>query len=167
MAEAELSIISLDTNLGDVEKPPELPASRYIGEVQDVQVQTSAGGNEYFAIKLHIAPDQIPAEMQEHYEDGAIFYWNRQLVPKKGDRRTLFNLKELYKKMGLDPNVTEIDPNEWMGQKVGVVLGSEVYQGEARANVKSLYAAEEVAAAPRGGKAVKEEPKKAAGRGRR
>jgi hypothetical protein len=152
MAENELSLITLDTNLNDVEKPPELPAGRYVAEIQDVQIATSGKGNEYFAIKCHIAPDQIPAEMQEHYEEGAIFYWNRQVVPKGNDRRSLFNLKELYKKMGLDPNVTEIDPNTWMGQKIGLVLNPEVYQGETRANVKSLFMPEE--SAPRAAKAA-------------
>ena len=164
MSETELSIIELDTNLADVEKPPELPAGRYVSEIQDVQIATSANsGNQYFAIKCHVSPDDIPAEMQEHYEEGAVFFWNRQLVPKSNDRRTLWALQQLYKKMGLDPNITVIDPNAWMGQKLGLVLASETYNGETRTNVKSVYAVEEAPAR----EAPAPKQKAATGRGRR
>jgi len=149
MAEEEtIGVIELEANLSDIEKPPELPPGKYVGEVQDVQVQTSGKGNQYFAIKFVIPPTEIPADVAEHYDDGAVLYWNRNIVPNGKDRRALFNLRKLIESLGLNANTTSIDPNEWMGQrsKLNVVHGK--YQGETRAEIKSLEPAEAVKAAP-------------------
>src|SRR4051812_10922961 len=53
MAE-DLGIISLETNLADVERPPELPVGRYVGEIQSIETKTSGQGNEYFAMRILI-----------------------------------------------------------------------------------------------------------------
>lgn len=153
-----LGVIELDESLADAEKPPELPAGVYVGEVQDVQKATSGKGNEYFAVTFVIAPDEIPADLREHYEDGARLFWNRTIVPKKGDRRALWNLRKFIEALSLDSNTTSIDPNEWMGRKarLRVVIGK--YQGEERAEIRAVEAAE--AEAPPRAK------KKVAGRGR-
>ena len=146
MAE-ELGIIQLDQNLSDVERPPEVPVGKYIGEIQSVEVKTSGQGNEYFAIRILVPSDNIPAEVAEHYEDGALFFYNRLLVPKGNDRRSLWNLRQFVEKIGLNSNTNEIDPNEWMNQNVGLVIGMEKnLEGELRSGVKSLFAAEEAPA---------------------
>jgi hypothetical protein len=143
----ELGIIQLDTNLSDIDRPPEIPVGRYVGEIQSVEVKTSAAGNEYFALRILIPADNIPAEVSEHYEDGAMFFWNRMLVPKGNDRRSLWNLRQFIEKIGLNSNTNEINPNEWMNQNVGVVIGmSKNLEGELRAEVKSLFAAEDAPA---------------------
>jgi len=143
----ELGIISLDTNLADVEKPPEVPVGRYVGEIQSVEVKTSGAGNDYFAIQILIPSENIPAEVAEHYEDGAKMFYNRLLYPKGNDRRALWNLKMFVEKLGLDSNTSEIDPNEWMNQNIGVVIGTEKnLEGELRASIRSLFAAEDAPA---------------------
>jgi hypothetical protein len=140
----ELDIITLDVNLADIERPPELPVGRYVGEIQSVEVKTSAAGNEYFAMRILIPADNIPAEVSEHYEDGALFFWNRMLVPKGNDRRSMWNLREFVEKIGLNLNTNEINPNEWMNQSVGLVIGMEKnLDGELRSVIKSLFAAED------------------------
>jgi hypothetical protein len=166
----ELGIISLDVNLADVERPPEVPVGRYIGEVQSVEQKTSGAGNEYFAIRILVPNENIPAEVAEHYEDGALFFYNRLLVPKPGDRRSLWNLRQFVEKLGLDSNTNEINPNEWMNQTVGLVVGMEKNQdGELRSAVKSLFAAEEAPAREEEAEAtdVVTPPKAAARSGRR
>ena len=164
----ELGIISLDVNLGDVERPPEVPVGRYVGEIQSVEVKTSGAGNEYFALRVLVPAENIPAEVAEHYEDGALFFYNRLLVPKAGDRRSLWNIRQFMEKIGLDTDTNEINPNEWMNQNIGVVIGSEKnLDGEMRASVRSLFAAEE-APAREEDEEEKPAPKAAAGgRGRR
>ena len=171
MAEQEeLGIISLDMNLADVERPPEIPVGKYVGEIQSVEVKTSGQGNEYFAIRILVPSENIPAEVAEHYEDGALFFYNRLLVPKGNDRRALWNLRQFIEKIGLDANTNEINPNEWMNQTVGIVVGMEKnLEGELRANVRSLFAAEEAPARDEEDEEeekVVEQPKTAA-RGRR
>jgi hypothetical protein len=165
----ELGIIQLDMNLSDVERPPEIPVGRYVGEIQSVEQKTSGAGNEYFAIRILVPNENIPAEVAEHYEDGALFFYNRLLVPKPGDRRSLWNLRQFVEKLGLSADTNEINPNEWMNQSVGLVVGMEKnLDGELRSAVKSLFAAEE---APAREEEPEEEekpaPKAAAGRGRR
>jgi hypothetical protein len=140
----ELGIISLEQNLADVERPPEVPVGRYTSEIQSVEIKTSGNGNDYFAMKMLIPQEHIPAEIAEHYEDGATFYYNRLLVPKGNDRRTLWNLRQFVEKLGLDSNTTEINPNEWMNQTIGLVIGTEKnLEGELRSAIKSLYAVED------------------------
>lgn len=154
-----LDVLQLEGNLADAKKPPEVKAGKYVGEVQGVEKKASNAGNNYYAIQVVIPMDQLPEDQQEAYEDGAILYWNRQLVPRDAkDRRTLHNMKELYTNFGLDNNITSIDPNEWMGCKVGVVVRHEKYQGEDRAQISALFPAEQRVAA---------RPAPAKGRGRK
>jgi hypothetical protein len=143
----ELGIIQLDQNLADIERPPEIPPGKYVGEIQSVEVKLSGAGNNYFAIRILIPAENIPAEVAEHYEDGALMFYNRLLVPSGTDRRALWNLRQFVEKLGLDSNTNQINPNEWMNQSLGVVIGMEKnLEGEMRAGVKSLFAAEEAPA---------------------
>jgi len=138
----ELDIVELEDSLADVEKPKELRPGVYLGEVQDVQKLTSGKGNQYYAIKIVIASDEIPADAKDDFPDGVILYWNRQIVPKKGDRRALYNMRKLYEAMGLSSNVTVIDTGEWMGCQVRVRVRHKPWEGEMRAEIQSLEAAE-------------------------
>jgi hypothetical protein len=171
MADEELDIISLDMNLSDVERPPDVPVGRYIGEIQNIEVKTSGQGNDYFAMRVLIPAENIPADIVEHYEDGALFYYNRLLVPKGNDRRALWNLRQFVEKLGLSSETNEIDPNEWMNQRIGLVIGTEKnLEGETRSAIRSMFAAEE--GAPQVEEAEEEEeevkkpaPKRATARG--
>jgi len=144
MAEDEpLSIVELEGNLADAEKPPEVPAGKYVAEVQDVQANSSQAGNRYWSVRFVIPQDELPPSVSEAYEDGAVLFWNRQLVPRDNrDRRTIFSLKNLYTALGLDPNITTIDPNDWMGCKALLTVRMGQYQGEARAEIASLAPAD-------------------------
>lgn len=175
-ADEPLGIIDVGENLVDVEKPPEIPAGQYMGEVQDVQMPTSGKGNQYFAIKFVIPPEELPPDIADQFEDGAVLYWNRQIVPKGRDRRALFNLRKLLEALGLNANTSQINPDEWMGRraKLRVVMGK--WQGEDRAEIRAVEAAEATAPARgtnRGGRAQAQEeddpapaPRKAAAGGR-
>lgn len=147
-----LGIIELDDNLADVEKPAEIPAGVYTAEVQGVETPTSQKGNKYFAIKLVVPPDELPADIRDDFEDGAVLYWNRNVVPNGRDRRALFNLRKLVEAMGLDSAVNQIDPNEWMGRKVRIRVVMGKWQGEDRAEIRAIEAAERAAPARGAGK---------------
>lgn len=141
--EGDLDILELEDNLSDVEKPPELPVGMYTAEIQDVQTAISQGkGNKYYAIRMQVPPDEIPADLRDDFPEGAVLSWNRQTVPKKGDRRSLYSLRRLIEAMGLDANVTTIDPNEWMGCSLRIKVRHKPYEGEMRAEIGSIEAAE-------------------------
>lgn len=156
-------IVELEDNLADAEKPPEIPAGSYTAEVQDVQEKTSGKGNTYYAIKFVIPEKNLPGTVSEHYPDGAALYWNRQLVPKKGDRRAIFSAKQLILALGLDANTTTIDPSTWMGRSAQIKVRQEKYQGEMRAQITAIEVSES------GGRSSAKPAanKPAAGRGRR
>jgi hypothetical protein len=138
-----MGIIELEDNLADVEKPREVPPGKYVAEIQDVQEQMSKAGNTYYAIQFRVAPEELPQDYVDEYEDGAIFFWNRLLKPKgRSDRRALFNLRKFIESIGLDANTTSIDPNEWMGRQVRLHTAMGKYQGEDRAEIRSIEAAE-------------------------
>lgn len=137
-----LGIIELDQNLADVEKPPELPAGMYTAEVQDVATDTSQKGNPYFKITFKVPPSEIPADLADDFEDGATLFYNRLVVPKKGDRRALFNVRKFYEALGLDSNVTSIDPNAWMGQTARLKVKMGSWLGDPRAEIASIESAE-------------------------
>jgi len=137
-----IGIISLEDNLSDVEKPKEIPAGRYRGEIQDVQLPTSQAGNQYFAVKFVIPNDELPADVRESYPDGAILYYNRIIVPGPGNRRAMWNLKQFMAAIGMDVNTTEIDPNEWMGKEAQLQVRMGKYQGEERAEIGAVLSAE-------------------------
>lgn len=163
-----LGLIELDQNLGDVEKPPLLPAGKYKGEVTEVQQEISGKGNSYYAIAVKIPPSEIPAHLQEDFEEGATLYWNRQLVPTAKDRRALYNLRKMVEAFGLSSNVTAIDPNEWMGCEVGVVVKHSRYQGEDRAELGSLFQIDAGRVMTRSEPEPEQQPpKRTASRGRR
>lgn len=162
----ELGIIELEANLADVEKPLELPPGMYTGEIQDIQVMDSAKGNKYFAIKFIIPAEEIAADMQDQFEDGAVLFWNRQIVPTGKDRRALFNLRKFIEAIGLDANTTSIDPNEWMGCTAKLKVRQTRYQGELRAEIASVDAADDAPVTPRGKRPAIAEEEPAPTRGR-
>lgn len=142
MADEELDILELEENLADVEKPPELPNGVYDGEVQDVISGTSASGNDKWDVRVRIPPENIPPDISEHYEDGALLTYNRLMKPKRGNRRALYALRKFLEAIGIDSNTTTVDPNEWMGRPCRVMIRSSVYNGEARAGIVAFEAAE-------------------------
>lgn len=134
-----LEIVELEGNLADAVKPPEVTAGKVPGEIQDIEIKTSNAGNKYYAVKFVISPDDLAEDIREHYEDGATLYWNRQIVPKgASDRRALFNLKQFYTNIGLNNNITTVNPNDWMGCKALLTVKHGTYQGETRAEIAAI-----------------------------
>jgi len=147
MAENEvLEAFELEDNLGEAEKPPELPNGTYMAEVQDVSDATSAAGNPYWAVRFRVPPAECPPEIAEAFEDGVILTYSRLMKPKKGDARARYNLKQFYIALGLNANVTVVDPNEWMGQPARIVVKQQPYQNEMRAGIVSVEAGEQAPA---------------------
>ena len=147
------SIIELDANLTDIEEPKELPAGKYKAEVQDVQVKTSQAGNRYFAIQFRVPHSEIPADISEEYEDGALLFYNRVIVPRSSsDRRALYNLRKFIEAIGLNSKTTTIDTNEWMGREVRLHtrIGKD-QNNEPRAEVSAIEAVDD--SKPRSGTA--------------
>lgn len=146
MADEPLGVIELESNLDDAEKPPEVTPGIYEAEIQDVQIPTSGKGNDYFATKFVIPTENLNPEIAEHYPDGAVLFYNRVIVPKGNDRRAMFNLKQFMSAIGLSTKTTTIDPNTWMGHRARIQVRMGKYQGEERAEIQAVLAAEKAPA---------------------
>lgn len=155
-----VGILELEDSLDEATKPPELRQNRYLAEVQGVEEKTSGtSGNVYYAVKFLIPPEEIGADQRDDYPDGAVLYWNRQLKPKPGDRRAIFNLKKFMEALGLDTHVTSVDVNSWMGCRARLKVGQKPWDGEMRAQIDAVEAAEE-------GEGRREQEDKAPARGK-
>jgi hypothetical protein len=162
-----MGIIELDENLADVEKPKDVPPGKYTGEVQDVQEATSGKGNTYYGVQFRIPPDELPVDIADQYEEGAVLYYNRIIKPRgRSDRRALFNLRKFVEALGLDPNTTTIDPNDWMGRQARLMVRTGKYQGEERAEIAGVEPAEAKPATTRGKAAAAAPASRAGGRRR-
>jgi len=146
----ELSTIELDEILDDIEPPPLLPKGWYEGSIRSVEERTSAKENEYYNIAVMISPSQFPpdGEYGEFFPDGVQLYYNRILVPKAGDRRSMYRIGGFMKKLGVRTNVSVVDPSEWVGCNVKVRVDHGSWEGEDRMEIGALEASEEAQSAP-------------------
>lgn len=143
-----LSVFSIGRNLGDIEKPAVIKPGKYRAEVMDVDQTKSAKGNEKYDIQFIIPPDSYPAsqsdELNDSYPDGITMTWSRYTVPRsERDGRALYNLRRLYIALGLDPNVEDIDPQDWMGQECLLQIEKNMWEGEERAQIRALLPLDE------------------------
>lgn len=144
MANDELmGVLELDENLADVEKPKEVSPGKYTAEVQSVEERPSAAGNTYYQVQFRIPPDELPADIADQYEDGALLFYNRIIKPRgRSDRRALYNLRRFIEALGLDANTSTIDPNDWMGRQARLMVRMGKYNNEERAEIAAVEAAE-------------------------
>lgn len=144
-----VGIFELEENLSSAEKPPELPNGTYKGEVQNV---TDAIGQTSMKprwdVQFRIPADEVPPDMREYFSDGVLLTYSLLVKPVAGDRRALYNLKQFYRALGLDPNINAVDPNEWMNQTANLIIKQRPYQGEMRAGITGVEVADEEEAAP-------------------
>ena len=142
MAEDEvLDVVELEGTLEDVIPPPRIPKGAYPAEIQEVAQRTSEKGNSYYAITFNIARMAFPPDFdpdEEDYPDGYNIYFQRLMVPSPGDKRSLNRIKKFYHSLGLDTNITAVDPNAWMGQQAKLVIDHRTYQGDLQDEIKSI-----------------------------
>lgn len=141
MTDDVLDVIELGGVLEDVIPPPLIPKGQYPAEIQEVEIRTSDKGNSYYAIVFNVARVSLPPDFdpeEEDYADGVNVYYQRLMVPEAGDKRTLNRIKKFYHALGLDTNITAVDPNTWMGRRAKLVIDHRNFQGEPQVEIKSI-----------------------------
>lgn len=145
MSDDVLDVVELDGSLEDVKPIPPYPKGRWPGVVIGIEERTSAKENDYYNIEFQINRDDFPPDFdteEEDYPDGCSLYYSRLMKPTPKDKRTLNRIKKFYAALGLDTNITAINPNTWMGRDVTLVVDHESYEGEPRAVIKSIEASD-------------------------
>jgi len=116
------------TNWDEVAKNELIPDGRYGARIDKVDERTSKDkGNTYWNIEFTITDEAAL---------GRKVWGVFMLTPN-----SLWKLRQLYEALGQDPSgEQELDSNELVGLDVGVVLGTEEYQGKIRNKIASFYA---------------------------
>jgi hypothetical protein len=133
-----MSIIEFQTSLADAEKPVPLPAGEYTAEIRKAEVKISAAGNEYLALQCYISPDEYPADFADGDPDGTVLTFNRLVISNKPQDR--WRMRRFLETVGMKLG-SSLDVNELMGLGIKVRTSVSSYEGEDRAEIKSLVTA--------------------------
>lgn len=131
----ETSIIQFTEDPANQEQPEPLPAGKYEGEIREATANVSSKGTRYAAVSFFVSPDQYPADFTEGNPDGMTLVYRR--VPLEDNPMSRYQLKKFLKAIQA-PGGREIDLNEWVGLRAQLEVTHETYEGETRANVKSV-----------------------------
>ena len=134
-ATKHMSIIEFQTSLADAEKPVPLPAGEYTAEIRKAEVKVSAAGNEYLALQCYISPDEYPADFADGDPDGTVLTFNRLVISNKASDR--WRMRRFLETVGMKLG-SSLDVNGLQGLGIKVRTGVSSYEGEDRAEVKSL-----------------------------
>lgn len=107
-----------------------LPPGRYTAKVTSVEIKEGQK-DDYIAWELAVVGGD---------HDGAKLYYNTSLSPG-----ALWNARGLFEAMGVDceDDDFEVDPDELVGQEIGVEVEHELYEGRKRARVTDYFPADE------------------------
>lgn len=136
-------ITELDQNLDAFDDYETLPKSSYPAECVLAEKRISEKGNEYYYTNWTISPEDYPADYdKENAPEGTTLNYSRVQVPQNNDRRSITQVKKLYRAMGLSLKTKEIDPETWVGQKAKLVVGVGKFNGEQRNEIISIESLE-------------------------
>jgi hypothetical protein len=139
----EDSIVELDQNLDAVEDFELLPKGAYPATCVLAEKRVSDNNNEYYYINFRIDPEDYPPDYdKDNAPEGTTMNYSRISVPKSNDRRSISNVKKLYRAMGLSLKTSKIDPDEWIDKKVRLVTAYGRYNGERVLQVQSVESLE-------------------------
>lgn len=138
---ANENILDLDMNLEEFEDFEPLPAGEYPAEVRSAEARISDKGNEYYYMVFNIHPDDFPADYAiENAPEGMNLVYARVQKPDPKNRRSITQVKNLYRALGLSLKTSTINPGDWEGKKAKLVLGKSEFNGEMRNEIKGLEA---------------------------
>lgn len=136
---SEHNILELDMNLEDFEDFEPLPPGNYPAEVRSAEMRISEKGNEYYYCTIIINPNDFPADYDvANAPDGLILVYARMQKPDANNRRSITQIKNWYRALGLKMKTNIIDPETWVGHKLMVNLGLSEFQGEVRNDIRSV-----------------------------
>lgn len=130
MSNNEESIIELDMNLEDYDDFEPLPNGEYPATVTLSEMRTSDKGNDYYYLTFQVHPDDYPADYPvENAPDGTNLTYARVQKPDPKNRRSITNVKNLMRALGMPLKVSVINPGEWEGRKAKLVLKKDNFNG--------------------------------------
>lgn len=138
---ADASIVELDMNLEDYDDFEPLPAGEYPATVTLAEKRTSDKGNDYYYLTFQIHPDDYPADYSlDNAPEGTNLTWARTQVPSPNNRRSITNVKNLMRALGLKLNSSIINPGDWEGKRAKLVINKGNFNGMPNNSIVSVEA---------------------------
>lgn len=135
------SIIDLDMNLEDYDDFEPLPAGAYPATVVLSEMRTSDKGNDYYYLQFQIHPDDYPADYaMENAPEGTNLVFARVQKPDPRNRRSITNVKNLMRALGMDIKTSVINPGDWEGKKAKLVIKKDNFNGMPNNSIVSVEA---------------------------
>jgi hypothetical protein len=134
-----MSIIELGTSLGEMKEYQALPDGLYDGELQVAELKTNEKNpNGFFSLQFRISPEDFPADYDvDNAPEGVLVTYGYLAIPDGKSRKNVAAFKKVAKAFGETDKSASIDPENWIGKKVqlmlkrGEYLGSEINRIEA------------------------------------
>lgn len=138
---SEESIVELDLNLEDYDDFEPLPAGAYPATVTLSEMRTSDKGNDYYYITFQVHPDDYPADYaMENAPEGTNLTYARVQKPDPRNRRSITNVKNLMRALGVNIKTSVINPGEWEGKKAKLVIKKDNFNGMPNNSIVSVEA---------------------------
>lgn len=135
------SIIDLDMNLEDYDDFEPLPAGAYPATVTLSEMRTSDKGNDYYYLTFQIHPDDYPADYaMENAPEGTNLTFARVQKPDPRNRRSITNVKNLMRALGVNIKTSVINPGEWEGKRAKLVIKKDNFNGMPNNSIVSVEA---------------------------
>lgn len=121
MTDDDESILSLDEDFSDAERPELLPVGTYVGDIEKAVKKVSQRGSEYIALTIRIPPDQYPATFNaDENPDGVLVYYNRlQTRDENGNftSKAKYRLRQFCEAIDA-PMGKRLNIGEWVGKQI-------------------------------------------------
>lgn len=130
------SIIEYSQDITGAEAPPPLPPGIYTAVVSGAELKLSQRtGNKYADITYTIGTEQFPPDFSAIQKDPLNLHYRRLVI--SDDMRGRYNARKFAEAHRL-PTGKRLDLNDLMGRPVKLEVVSSDYEGEPRADIKSV-----------------------------
>ena len=144
MAEAEHSIVELESNLADFEDYEPLPGRAYDAQITEAELRMKEEtGNEYYYVVFTIPPGHYPHDYAvENAPEGARLVYARLQKPTTANRRSITALKNFMRTIGVSLKTNKIDPDAWVGRWAKLNIKKDTFNGDPINSIVSIEKSE-------------------------
>jgi len=123
----------LTVNLADRQEIKAVDKNEYELQIQHAEaVDLDQGKKARISLRCEVLNE--PTADDVYY---TIFYPNSEDTEKQRNRK-LNDISDFLGKIGLDPDASQIDLDDWIGKKFTAILDKETYQGRERNVIKQI-----------------------------
>lgn len=132
------SLFDFSQDLSTAEAPPPLPARKYQATVTSAVPKMSQKGNTYAEIGFTVDPSQFPPDFAAIQKDAVVLYHRRLVL--EDSVRGRYQARKFCEALRV-PTSKRLDLNDFVGKIAVIEVTKSSYNGEDRADIKTVEAA--------------------------